>query len=203
MKNLLIISPCSFTRMGFSNLAFHERMSDVKITHIESYKGILSHIEEETIPSGPSLIIIDMTVRLRRLRAKQFANIWNLRQIMPANSKLRNIPCVIFGIQDQSQLTSLHWISSQTTVESLIDKIDNIYRNIEEYTCSNEIKQKILNEQQKMVLEQLMKGYSIQNLSLKINKSPHNLFYSRDRLIEKLGLNDRYDFIFLSGELIL
>lgn len=203
MKKLFIISPCSFTRWGFSNLVSHEQMSDVKIINVGNFKEILSHVEKVTKPSGQSLIIVDMTIRLRKFRAKQFANIWNLRRAMYTNEKLRKIPCVLFGIKDKSRLTSLHWISSQNSVESLIEKLDNIYRNFEKYSKSSDIKQRGLEERQKMILGQLMEGCTIQELSIKMKTSPHNLFYSRSRLIEKFGLGDRYDFIDLSKELIL
>ncbi|EMD2586650.1 TPA: hypothetical protein ACTDLJ_004456 [Salmonella enterica subsp. enterica serovar Newport] len=199
MKKIIIISPCSFTQNGFSNLVSHERMSDVKIINAGGFEETLSHAER----SGPSIIIVDMTIRIRKFRAKQLANIWNLRRAMYTNEKLRKTPCFLFGIKNQSQLTSLHWISSQNSVESLIDRLVNIFQNHEEYSSTNNIKQKGLEKRQRIMLEQLMSGCSIKNISIKMNSNPHSIFYSRDRLIVKFGLNDRYDFIALSTELIL
>lgn len=203
MKKLFIISPCAFTKKGFSNLELHEKMSDVEIINVESYEEVVTHIEMEANPSEPSLIIVDMTIRLRTLRTRQLATVWNLRRIMYTNPKLRKVPFVLFGIKEQSRLTLLHWINSHNSLESLIDRIDNIYKKHEDYSNCNGIKQKGLEKRQRILLEQLMKGYSIQKLSIKMHTCSHNLFYSRDRLIAKLGLYDRYDFIALSEELIL
>ncbi|EAA5616305.1 hypothetical protein NWJ10_001701 [Salmonella enterica] len=203
MKKLFIISPCAFTRKGFSNLELHEKMSDVEIINVESYEEVVAHIEMKAPPSGPALIIVDMTIRLRTFRTRQLANVWNLRRMMYTNPKLRKVPCVLFGIKEQSRLTLLHWISSDNSIESLIGRIDNIYKKHEEYSSSNGIMQKGLEKRQRMLLELLMKGYSIQKLSVKMHTCPHSLFYSRDCLIAKLGLYDRYDFIALSEDLIL
>ncbi|ECG7009822.1 hypothetical protein AHT35_22310 [Salmonella enterica subsp. enterica] len=50
MKKLFIISPCAFTRKGFSGLELHEKISDVEIITAESYEEVVAHIEMKAPP---------------------------------------------------------------------------------------------------------------------------------------------------------
>lgn len=203
MRNLYIIGTCSYTKAGFSALTNYRKMSDVNIISIETYDEMMQNLEESSGICTPSIIVIDMTVHLKKYRVKQLATIWNLRRIMYTNEKIRNLPFVLYGDNKQSILTTLYWMNSQEPIKKQINILDRLYSDSTYYIKRDEVQQKPLEGEHKIVLDKLMEGSSVQNLARKMNTNTHHIFYIRDQLMIKLGLNNRFDFTQLTNEQLL
>lgn len=196
MKRLFLLTPCEFTKIGFQELTTSERFDDINILNCTDYRDILK--KSDNNPQD-SLIIIDITIRPYSLRVRQLTNLWNLRRLMFLGI-LRRIPVVVFGRKEKEEnIESIQCIDSQTTPEIMIDTIIGIYKHPENYVTT----QASLSYRKQILLCKFITGDGLQRLAKSMDTHPRNIHSQRKWLMKKLGLRNRFDFVFLALEDLL
>ena len=201
MKNVIIVSPCSFTKQGFYKLTTYISFNEVNIHECYNYKDIILYLEKNSLPNIKNIILIDLSTRYRSIVVKQLALILNLKILSNYNEMLRNTPCIIFGEKFESNIHNMKWIMYKSSPVSIIEHIINAFKNPDKYIFRNEGGGN-LSPKKKELLYKFFHGNNVNCIADVIGTHPRNVYSHRRELMLELGLISGNEFPLLGSELI-
>ncbi|EEK3431190.1 hypothetical protein G9Y78_004473, partial [Salmonella enterica] len=193
MKNVFVLSDCCFTKLGLEKLfVTNSDFEKIVFYGLNNYKEIIFHLNSKQEKMENNIIIVDLSSRSKKSRVRQTINIWNLYRLAEYNKTLRKTSFLLLGKHTGIGLFSASQISTKCSLESVSLKIRKILNTPENYPALGDIVMKRLCNHQKILLSKFIYGHSINAIAKSMKTHPRNIFYARDKLIEKLGLHDKY-----------
>ena len=196
MKQIFLISPCQYTRFGFSELMETPVQEHaVQVISVETPEQIVLHIlSNRSVPGKQRVIVVDLTYHEASVMVKALWFLWNLSVLYSECRELREIPCILLG--PKGILNNIRYPFARVSPSQSFHRLRNIFMHILA-APSRYIRRgygfKRLSVNERQVINSILAGETVSDIAYRMRIHQRNVYYYRQRAIFKIGLRSRHD----------
>ncbi|EPB4368943.1 LuxR C-terminal-related transcriptional regulator [Citrobacter freundii] len=206
MKQIFLISPCQYTRFGFSELMETTAQEHaVQVISVETPEQIVLHtLSDRFVPGKQRVIVVDLTCHEAPVMVRALWFLWNLSVLYSECRELRGIPCILLG--PQGGLNNIKYPFARVSSSLSLHQLRNVFLHILS-APSRYIRRgygfKRLSVNERRVMNYLLDGDTVSDIAKRMRIHYRNVCYYRQRAIFKIGLRNRNDIAWIMNRTFL
>lgn len=205
MKNIFFVSPCQYTRLGFSALTGAIEGPTIQVINVDTPEQIVSHINSDRLSTRKQYaIVVDMSSHEASVMVSALLFLWNLSVLTLEYKALQEIPCVLLG--NESHLRRVKYPFVRVSPSQSIIQLKNFFLHL--LMVPSRYIRRVnepgrFNKKERCVINAVLEGENLSDIAKKMQVSYRNICYYRQRAILKIGLRNRNEIAWLMSRKLL